>query len=385
MAVQPIVGLRRLTDMQLVSAQFRYSDPEHSIPGLNCGVPDPNAHPTILGYYDETPRGGRKANPDFPFIRCCHCGKRRHWKGHVVRDDREETYIIGASNCGREHYGIRYDAAEKAFKAEQARRKALIRWHNMLKLIPEYEAEVSRLLQSPILGALDLKRDELRRTCPEGFDKLVQIATTAQPMIETREWRDHDAEQDRQIRFERAMAAFEALPSAERRERRDAGLRPEEETTPIYQRTSTPLGNLIGGGFLSYRGDVRKSALDLRAALDAIDTIQKAGTDPAATSDLTRLLREMTDKPKALDEAVGEVTFTPLFFEADNLDRIARWSASEARFTYSRDGSDLIVDHASRGRARIKPLGPVELPRCNTLQASRYIDEDFLPEMADAA
>ena len=56
MAVRSIAA-KRLTDTQLVSAQFRYTDPENSIAGLNRSVPDREAHPTIIGFYDDTPAG----------------------------------------------------------------------------------------------------------------------------------------------------------------------------------------------------------------------------------------------------------------------------------------------------------------------------------------
>ncbi|WP_156358184.1 hypothetical protein [Sphingobium sp. Leaf26] len=385
MAVRSIKTTRRLTDTQLVSTQFRYFDPENSIVGLNPGVPDPEARPTIIGYYDETPPGGMKANPEYPFVRCCHCGHRRHWIGRVIHDDRGETYIIGARGCGRDHYGVRYSDAEKAFKQEQERRNALIRWANMLKLVPVYRAELAQLLQSPALAALELKRDEIKRTSPEGFRKLVQIANTAQLMFETRKLRDHEAEQKRQVKFERAMIAYNALPIVERRRRRNDGLKPEADDTPIYKRTLTPLGVLVGGDFLTERGDARKFALELRATLDEIDLLQKAGTDTAATSNLTRLLREMTDRPRSLDEALGDTSFTPVFFQKENLERISRWSTGEARFTYSREGLDLIVQDMSKGQARIKPLESLDLPRLDGLQASRYIDDDFLPMMVDAA
>jgi len=383
MSVRPIT--RRLTDAQLVSAQFRYSDPENSIAGLNLGVPDPEAHPIIIGYYDETPPGGRAGNPNATFIRCCHCGKRRHWKGHVVRDDRGETYIIGASQCGREHYGVRYDDAEKAFKAEQARRAALIRWTNMVKLVANYRSEVTQLLQAPALGELDLKRDELRRACSEGFGKLVRIATSAEPMFETREERDYEAEKERQTRFERAWAVYQALPSVERRRRRDEGLKPEEDTSPIYRRASTPLGHLVGGGFLTDRGDARQFALDLRKTLDAVGAVDHAGTDSATTTDLNRLLREMTDKPRALDKALAEASFASLFFERENLDRIERWSSGEARFSYQRDGAALVIEDGSLRRARIEPLDKVEFPYHRSLQAAEYLDDQFLPEIVEAA
>jgi hypothetical protein len=383
MAAKAMTAARRLTDAQLMSAQFQYFDPENTIAGLNRDVPDPAANPTIIGYYDETPPGGRASR--LPFIRCCHCGKRRHWKGHVIRDDRGETYIIGTRKCGREHYGIRFDAAEKAFKAEQARRSVLIRWNNMLNLVEGYREEVTRLLQSAALGALELKRDELHRASPDGIRKLTKIANTAQPMFETLEFRDVAAEDERRLRFERAITAFEALPSEERRTRRDEGLKPEKDTTPIYRQQTTPLGHLVGGGFLTESGDVRCFALALRKALDEIVGVRNSGTDHVKSLAMSRLLREMTDGPQALNSAITDVSFTPLFFERDNLDRIARWSVSDARFTFSRAGPNLMVDDTSKGRMRIEPLDAIDLPYCDNLQGSPYIGDDFLPEMVDVS
>ena len=139
------IARRRLSDTELLSAEFRFIDPENSIGDLDLGIPDAAANPVIIGSYDETPPGGRAARPRKPFVRCCHCGKRRHWIGHVIRDDRGHTHIIGSSHCGREHYGVRYVAAERAFRAEEERKAALGRWNNMLKLLPLYEAELTSL------------------------------------------------------------------------------------------------------------------------------------------------------------------------------------------------------------------------------------------------
>ncbi len=123
---------------------------------MACFYSDPLAwNPTGV----DTPPGGRRQNPNFPYVRCCHCGKRRHWKGHVVRDDRGETYIIGASKCGREHYGIRYNHAESAFKEEMARRSAIGRWTNMRALVPVYRADIEKVLQCEGLKLLELKRE----------------------------------------------------------------------------------------------------------------------------------------------------------------------------------------------------------------------------------
>ncbi|MFD2780683.1 hypothetical protein ACFS32_05565 [Novosphingobium pokkalii] len=313
------VTARRLSDAQLISSEFRYANPEITIPNLNRGVPDPEAHPTIIGYYDDTPPGGRRANPGALFVRCCHCGLRRHWRGHVIRDDQGQIYIIGASKCGREHYGIRYKQAEVAFKAEQTRQRALQRWRNARALVLTYQAEVAEILRSPTLTALEVKCEELRNASPEGFRKLVRIASTNDPMIEILEQRDHDAERDRQARYDRAVTAYYALPVEERIRRNSEGLKPELDTSPIYVRTSTPLGHLTGARYFIDKNDVRTLARTFSQTLGAIDAIDRRGTDSAKTTELTKLLREMHERPVALMNAIVEAGFTELFLKREIL------------------------------------------------------------------
>lgn len=374
----------RLSDAELIGTEFRVSDPEQ-LEGLNPNVPDPDAHPIIVGYYDETPAGGRAANPKFPFIRCFHCGLRRHWKGHVVRDDRDQLYIIGASKCGREHYGVQYESAEKAFKNQLARQKALRRWENMLKLAVPMTDEVHLLLHSDTLAALELKRDEIRRASPRAFPHLQQTAAPGQPIIEVRDERNFAAEKERQERYDRAFTAYQSKPSEERRRIRDEGMKPELESDPIYKRDYIQLGYLEGAAFLTDEGDVRGAALALRTTLDGIKSIQAQGTDKATSTELQRLLSQMTDRPDALRRALHAVSFTSLFFAPDNLARLEGWSRGKADYSFHGKGSNLVIYDSSRGQTEIAPLAKVELVTSPTVLYFEYYDEDFLPMMADAA
>ncbi|HZF93867.1 MAG TPA: hypothetical protein VEZ20_03240 [Allosphingosinicella sp.] len=375
---------RRLSDDDLLRTEFCYRDPEN-LPSLNRGVPDQDAHPVIVGYYDERPAGGRKANPGAPMIRCCHCGYPRHWKGYVVRDDKGETYIIGADKCGREHYGARFEAAERSFKQEQARQKALTRWRNMTGLVPPMNAEVERILTCEAVRMIERKRDEIRRASPEGFDRLIRHHGSGDPMVEVIVECDYAAEADRKARYERAMAAYAALPPEERRGRRDQGLKPELDNSPILIRETEPLGPLMGAGFLTDRGDVRAAALALRDTLRAIEKLNAAGTDAANLNDLNRLLREMTDRPKAVWNAFLELSFTSIFFEDDNLERLERWSRAFPRFSYFADDGALLVNDSSKGRTRISAIADADLPETRTIDSLNYYTEEFLPMIADAA
>jgi len=375
---------RRLSDEELLRIDFRYHDPENIV-GLNWAVPDPEAHPTIIGHYDETPRGGRKANPDAPMIRCCHCGLRRHWKGYVVRDDRGQLYIIGAQKCGHDHYGgDRFADAENTFRQYLERQKALRRWQNMMPLVPALKKDVDLLLSCEQLRRLELKRDEIKQASPEGFAALIRNHHSGKPMVEVREERDYAQEAKRAERYERALAAYQKLPPDERRRRRDEGLQPQPDEAPIIVRKTEELGPLMGAGFLSEAGDVRGAALDLRKTLQAVEALNGATKD-AWVSDLNRLLKEMTDKPVRISDARLEVAFVKVFFEAANLQRIERWSRSYARFSYEADDACLLVQDASRGRARIECPRDAELPTTPAIDGMQYRTEDFVQMMADAA
>lgn len=375
---------RRLSDAELLHADFRVRDPEN-LSGLNRAVPDRTANPTIVGFYDETPPGGRKANPNVPFIRCCHCGKRRHWKGYVIQDDQDQLYIIGASRCGHEHYGARFGTEEKAFREDQARKRALVRWQNMLRILPTLSSEIETLLSCEELRNLERKRDEIRRASPKGFAELMRHHRSGNPMMEIREYRDHAAEVERDARFERALAAYERLPPEERRRRRDQGLKPERETTPILVRESHPLGVLEGADFLSANADVRDGALALRETLRTIEALTDKGTDNARLTELSRLLREMTDRPASLRDSLIVVSFSELFFGPENLRRLERWSGIFPDFSYFRSEGGLLVEDSKLGRKVIAPLPKEHLPPMPTIDRIHYMTDEFLPMMVEAA
>lgn len=376
-AATQLAHRRRLNDAELLSTEFRFTDPENSIAGLNRGVPDPDAHPVIIGYYDEKPSGGRRANPDHPFIWCCHCGKRTHWDGRVVRDDRGETYIIGARVCGRDHYGDRYGEAERIFKGERERRRTLRRWQSAYPLITSIKSDVEAALNWPGLTQLELKRDEIRNASSAGYQKLIRFCSTGVEMFAHHEVRDHGAEADRDRRYALAVATYKQLPPDIRRARRDAGEDPQLDNTPIWKRTSEPLGHVLGGDFLRSDCDPRAWAIKLAETVREIVAIGETGTDGMDTSQLSALLRRLSDGSIELQSALHRLSFTHLFFSQDNLDRLARWSAQEARFGYADGDGALIIRDASRGHSLIDPIGDVTPPATGAIDMMRHLNEEF--------
>lgn len=369
---------RRLSDADLLHAEFHYSDPENSIPGLNRGVPDPDAHPVIIGYYNEKPPGGRKANPDHPLVWCCHCRKPTHWDGRVVSDDHGQTYIIGAKGCGKQHYGDRFGEAERLFRDERQRRVIIRRWRNAYPLVAGLQAEVAELLAWPGLQQLELKREEIRSASKGGYDKLIRYCSTGMEMVAHRSERDFEAEAKRAQRYQAALAAYKRLKPAERIALRDAGEDPQIDNDPIIRKTEERLGFVTGGDFLHMDRDPRTLARSLAEVLTAMAAIGPDDTDEVDSSELSAWLKAMSDRVSALRSQLYSVGFSHLFFSPDNLRRLARWSDQEARFGYSFDEElRLLIRDSSRGHKLVDPIADLTPPIGRTIDSLRFLDEDF--------
>lgn len=373
---------RRLSDADLLRTEFHYSDPENSIPGLNRGVPDPDAHPVIVGYYNEKPVGGRKANPDHPLVWCCHCRKPTHWDGRVVSDDHGETYIIGAKGCGRQHYGDRFGEAERLFRGEQQRRVIIRRWRNAYPLVAGLQVDIAELLAWHGLQQLELKREEIRSASKAGYDKLIRYCSTGAEMIAHRSERDFNAEAKREQRYKAALAAYKRLKPADRIALRDAGEDPQPDNEPIILKTDEQLGFVTGGDFLHTDRDPRTLARSLSETLTAMAAIGPENTDEVDSSKLSGWLKAMTDRVSELRSQLFSIGFSHLFFSIENLRRLERWSDQEARFGYSYDNEGrLMIRDASRGSKWIEPIADLMPPIGKTIDAIRIFDENFeLPE-----
>lgn len=370
---QSRVSVRRLTDEQLLTEEFRFDDPEN-IPGLNRDVPDRDANPVIIGYYDVTPEGGLLARPKKPFVRCCHCGKRRHWIGSVIRDDSDQIYIIGSSKCGLKHYGVRFVDAENNFKSERARQAILRSWQDMAAQLSRLSDAVEEALASECIKQIERKREDLRRASPQGFGKLQKIANSGAAMILHKRVRDVEAEQARDQRIEFAIARYNRLPPEKRREERDNGLKPEIDNSPIYKQEHIPLGFLAGATFFTDSSDVRTVALAARTAIGRFFAINLAGTSNRQTSELSSVLKSVREGWEKLPDAFGRLAEANRFFQAENLERLTRWSSVEANFSFVQDGRDLLVRDKQGGHVVVAPPPDLLLANHPHIEGLKYLE-----------
>lgn len=316
--------MKPISDEDLLGRQFRYDDPE-GIAGLCKDRPDEALEPEIIGYYQLRPSGGRIANPDAPFIWCCHCQKPTHWDGRVLRDNSEKTYIIGA-DCGRLHYGDKFIAIDRMFGERIARQSLLERWSRVLQLREQMLSELAGVFRDPIWQSIDLKRQELHRLAPDLVFRLTPVAKRGGNLIVRERVRDLAGEERRLRSYERAKARFKALPKVEQARERREGLAPERENQPLYRNTEENLGPLRGKHAITDDGDVRSWAIRLRDLLARVEPIDQL--KGKKNTQLSSVLRAIRESGQGLVQAFQETSAAWRFFEPTHLAAIERWYGS---------------------------------------------------------
>lgn len=357
-------------DARLRDISLRFHNPETSIENLNRGHPDPNRTVEVIGYYDETPPGGRKANPNIPYVWCCHCGKATHWKGYVIRDSENEVFIIGAKNCGRDHYGVQFEEAERAFGQLVARKRALQRWDLVQNQVPIAAARMEAALHSDELRQIDAIRQAFKAASADCFRELVRHIKSRTPLRRRLSERDYDAEEKRRQRYDRALITFNSLPPEERRRRRLEGLEPVEDTDPIFREWMEEYGLIQGGLFLIEEDDLRSRLLDVRRAIKSCEAVISNGTSTIQTTMLTKLVADFRKALEAVFTAHANLAFDNLFFSQGNIDRLARWAEGFEHFGIeeAETGAIIITDRAGR-RTSISAFDPPAFPVADDLNA----------------
>ena len=299
----------RLSDGKLRMVSFRFHDPERSIERFNRNKPDASRGLDVIGYYDETPPGGRKANPNPEFVWCCHCQKPTHWKGYVIQDGDGELFIIGAQNCGKDHYGVQFDSAEAQFNNQLRRQSVLERWDLAAARAAPLQTAIETLLHCEPLRRIEKLRQDVVKASETCARLLRRHAKTAAPLLLHIVERDHEAERVRQEKYEQAVRAFQYLTPAIRKERRVAGLGPELDESPIYRTWTDNLGHLEGGDFLIDDRDVRATALELRKTIGEVRAIVRQGTEGVPTTILSRHIRALSDQTSELFRRCENLSF----------------------------------------------------------------------------
>jgi len=355
-------------DDHLRVASLRVSEPE-SIAGLCRHRPDPERQVEVIGYYDETPPGGRKSNPYHPFVWCCHCGKPTHWKGYVIRDSEDDLFIIGAQNCGRDHYGVHFEEAERAFNQQLRRQRALQRWDYVQLQIPIVTSRIDLALHSDELRQIDEARQAFKAASSDCYRQIVRHIQGRIPLKRRLSERDYDAENKRRRQFERSIVAFNAFSADERRALRRDGLAPVEDHDPMFREWTEDYGQIEGGEFLIEEDDLRSRLLKVKSAISAIEAVAKLGTANVQTTKLSRLV---ADFRKALEDVFSRnigLGFDSFFFATENVARLAKWADGFDHFGIEASDKGLVVIDRARRRTNIPRFEAAAFPIADELNA----------------
>ena len=341
------------SDAALLSVEFRIRNPLETVESLSATKPDPDDAPTILGFYDDTPSGGRMANPDARFIWCCHCQKETHWKGYVVESSVGSRFTIGNS-CGQDHYGATFDATERNFREKRARQGVLRAFFRLLSKIDGLEEEIEHILSFDGLKDHEKKVRELKQAAPKAYQTLKRAAERG-ALSAIKKTRNFEAEKERESRYLRSVEQFRSLPSEERRQLRDDGLKPELDDEPIIDLRHEDYGYVTGTSILGFV-DPRANALAVRNHLAEFRKIEKRGTDAFASKIITSKRRDLLESSKCLRDSLISMSFAKTFFFDQNLERITGWSECFRGFSLFLLDGDLHAGDDGNQISRIAPL-----------------------------
>jgi hypothetical protein len=354
-----------VSNADLLSRNFRFTDPE-KLEGLVRTKPDPDRTPNILGFYDERPPNGRKATPAVPFVWCCHCGKRTHWEGYVVTDDTEQRYLIG-NHCGREHYGADFSAVARDFQRAKSRQELLRRVQAAADSIPAIVADCDRVLACQGLGEIRSKLAELWSASSSFTLQLRSRARSDARGLETYvRVRDFDSEAERDRRFERDCARYEAMPP----NRRDSIAPPVRETSPLFTHERRVVGELRGAGLL-LADDLKGKLLDLKKTLAALLPKWTTDLNEASERELRDSLKKFADDCNDVASFVRECEQASAFFRAGHLDVLVRWNHGNDQHSFSlrRVGTSLAVREEGVQETLIEPLASSKLASFRGMRA----------------
>lgn len=364
-------------DAELLDFQFRIADPLNSIDRLSRDKPSRASLPEIIAYYDETPFGGRVANPDEPFLWCCHCQKDTHWKGYVVEDETTNRYTIG-NRCGLEHYGAQFEQVERSFNERRARQGILRAFIRLSAKIENLEDSLQTILDCPELKSLESATKEMFSFAPRAFKTLLRSVERGS-LVAVKRSRDFEAESVRSDRYEKAIARYQSLPSEERRALRDSGLKPEFEDEPIFVSETIDFGFVTGTSALGL-DDPRKEALLSRSALKEFRRVQNKGTDQFSPKELSTVRRNLSESIDRLRNHLTGASFAEEFFSADNLNRLENWSGCFRGFSFRKDGKSLVAQDEGSSAITITPISSRLIVHPSILDAVYYneVEEELL-------
>lgn len=329
------LGFLGRADARLLERSFTIEDPS-TLPDLAQAIPPSEPSPHILFKYD-TKASGR------PKLRCAHCKGARHWKGYVVQLASGQSALIAERQCGRDAFGLKWDAVESQFNGERDRQLDLQR---LLLVEPLLAPLISELQACVMAGNLDGHGRYLAdlRTRFGLFGQALAKMARHGGQLEATHWvRNRAKEEDRvrKLRPDLIDDVEEALELAYRQRARKILDRFIEDNCKVEEPTQKILGQCRGWTTF-IPGPTSKTLL--AQALAALIATRKALDDAGAPGKLGPLLKEIATACEDITRALELARELERFVAWDNLEQIAQWVAMDGslRFAFQVEGSTLL-------------------------------------------
>lgn len=300
-----------LTDAELLERSFVISEPM-KLENVTSSAPPTEQWLTYEGRYDVGE----------PVLCAFH---HHHKRGYVFRDEDDRRFLVG-NRCGGKHLGLgNWTDFIKGREGLEDRASYLRLLRDLGEAFRKTRSWIEALPSAPEVRAFEELRRKLWAVSPEMVKAAKKLVSDDSTLIVVVTERDEVAEKRRENRQNDELEKFRGLSPAERNRFFDQGGRePKIERDPIVRRTPVRLGILQGASL--FRSSPTVGHLIRNNVLPFVDLFLSR-TTPEVTKrgllDDTRSAKDLVNRLEAIQQSVAEAS---LFFEAENLARVARWA-----------------------------------------------------------
>lgn len=332
----------RLSDEELLEKTFTTGDPE-SLPGLCLEVPPADQTPIVEYAYDF-----RATKRDR--IRCVHCKYPNHLAGFVLKLPDERRYLVG-HECGGKLYGANFDIIHREFEAARSRALLLKRMRALRGALPTFLDNLIQLRRSPVMGAYEKIRDDLRyRAASHLWGELVMACHNNHGKLFIERYvQDIDAEKCADQEYARDLEQWKNMSHAQRKKYH----RPQPPAKPIYKTVTEFAGQLPTESFFSEKPFSRRdfeaivsqfeqlsrdtnlderalSLYSLRAKLNKAERDAR-GSLADTTAYMKQTLWQANTLLDRLQELIAKLAEPARLFRRPVMEMICRWATEHPR------------------------------------------------------
>lgn len=346
-----------LSDANLLKQKFKVHDPE-KLPNLSSSLPLDYREAQIEYGYNVRPRSGEIK--DRPYVWCAHDEQPTHWKGYVMKSPSGIRFLIGAQKCGKDIYGLDFNAIENNFKELEKRQDYIKRWQSTLAALPTAIDALNTFLKDPTLGHFSDARVKLEKQMPDLYKQLkISIMRHDSKLLIDERIRDFAAEEKRSDEYNQEDEAFNSLRKKENltltefQARRKAFNKEKKNRNKqeIYKIIHREIGRLAGENFIKSRVPPKRIVSECIANLNNLyNEMKSQETEQFSNRKLYTTLDKVKKCISKIDTELKKLQSARDFFGFRNLTTIASWATKHADIynKYKVNGHSLVQENNNR-------------------------------------